>query len=271
MTGSYRINSDRGNVPKTNNSPALFGLTEGEVGLKGAGVSRTGTLDNPSRNQRVPGRYQILDRASSVAWKKMFPSVRLQAPQHVESKVGESERNGRSLVPLSVASHVFGVNPLSIQADGLWTEGNSEPDNAWDTVWHTRAELTPWGYVVWMDLPTLGSPQRKRIPEAGSNSGSTSTGGGLVLADSNSARVRIAAGPPEKRRGGWVRRPGKTCGRRPGARRPGRVRGPCNGHPCPLVWKSTRVHGRGRACHLMLETGNQGLETRNEEPHPQPT
>ncbi len=48
---------------------------------------------------------------------------------------------------------VFAANPLGIQADGLWTEGNSEADNTWDTLWHSRGELTPWGFLVWQAIP----------------------------------------------------------------------------------------------------------------------
>jgi len=48
---------------------------------------------------------------------------------------------------------VFAANPLGIQADGLWTEGNTEADNTWDTLWHSRGELTAGGYVVRQVIP----------------------------------------------------------------------------------------------------------------------
>jgi len=48
---------------------------------------------------------------------------------------------------------VFAANPLGIQADGLWTEGNTEADNTWDTLWHSRGELTPGGFLVWQTIP----------------------------------------------------------------------------------------------------------------------
>ena len=48
----------------------------------------------------------------------------------------------------------FGSNPLGVQADGLWTEGNNNnPDNSWDTVWNTEGKLTPKGFMVWQQIP----------------------------------------------------------------------------------------------------------------------
>ena len=46
----------------------------------------------------------------------------------------------------------FITNPFGIQLDALWTEG-SEFDTSWNTVWHSRGELTSQGYVVWMAIP----------------------------------------------------------------------------------------------------------------------
>ena len=54
---------------------------------------------------------------------------------------------------------VFAVNPLGIQADGLWTEGgsnsngNSNPDLSYDTVWSSEGHLTPEGYIVLISIP----------------------------------------------------------------------------------------------------------------------
>lgn len=48
----------------------------------------------------------------------------------------------------------FGNNPLGVQADGLWTEGNNNnPDNSWDTVWNSEGKLTPEGFIVWQQIP----------------------------------------------------------------------------------------------------------------------
>lgn len=47
---------------------------------------------------------------------------------------------------------VFDVNPRGVQADALWTEGQGG-DYSWDTVWDSRARLTPQGYVVLISVP----------------------------------------------------------------------------------------------------------------------
>jgi len=56
---------------------------------------------------------------------------------------------------------VFATNPLGIQADGLWTEGNTEADNTWDTLWHSRGEITSSGFLVLQAVPfrSLRFPQ----------------------------------------------------------------------------------------------------------------
>lgn len=47
---------------------------------------------------------------------------------------------------------VFDVNPVGVQADGLWTEGQGT-DFSWDTVWYSRTKATPQGFVIWMAIP----------------------------------------------------------------------------------------------------------------------
>ena len=47
---------------------------------------------------------------------------------------------------------LFSSNPLGVQADALWSEGNG-PDFSFDTVWNSEARITRQGYIVWMQLP----------------------------------------------------------------------------------------------------------------------
>ena len=48
---------------------------------------------------------------------------------------------------------VFDVNPKGVQADGLWTEGQQQPDYSWDTLWYSRARINHNGYIVWVAIP----------------------------------------------------------------------------------------------------------------------
>jgi hypothetical protein len=48
---------------------------------------------------------------------------------------------------------LFQVNPLGVEADATWTEGNSEPDFSFDTVWDSWGHRTAFGYVVLMRIP----------------------------------------------------------------------------------------------------------------------
>ena len=50
----------------------------------------------------------------------------------------------------------FLANPLGIQADALFTEGQGGRrgfDFSFDTLWHSEGKLTDRGYVVWMAIP----------------------------------------------------------------------------------------------------------------------
>lgn len=49
--------------------------------------------------------------------------------------------------------YMFWSNPLGIQAEGIWTEDQGEPDWSFDTIWQTRGQRTKQGYVVWMAIP----------------------------------------------------------------------------------------------------------------------
>jgi hypothetical protein len=49
-------------------------------------------------------------------------------------------------------AYQFWSNPLGVQLDNIWTEGQG-PDMSFDTVYHSRGQLTDQGYVVWMAIP----------------------------------------------------------------------------------------------------------------------
>jgi hypothetical protein len=49
-------------------------------------------------------------------------------------------------------AYVFLANPRGVQRDALLTEGQGE-DGSFDTLWESRGQLTPTGYVVWMAIP----------------------------------------------------------------------------------------------------------------------
>jgi hypothetical protein len=49
-------------------------------------------------------------------------------------------------------AYVFAANPLGIQLDGIFTEGQGY-DFSFDTLWYSEGRLTPDGYVVWMAIP----------------------------------------------------------------------------------------------------------------------
>ena len=49
-------------------------------------------------------------------------------------------------------AYSFIANPLGIQQDRLWAEGQN-PDVSFDTLWYSEGRLTDEGYVVWMAIP----------------------------------------------------------------------------------------------------------------------
>ncbi|MEK7404188.1 MAG: DUF5916 domain-containing protein [Acidobacteriota bacterium] len=50
-------------------------------------------------------------------------------------------------------AYAFASNPLGIQGDAIFTEGQGAPDPSFDTLWYSEGRLTPDGYVVWMAIP----------------------------------------------------------------------------------------------------------------------
>jgi hypothetical protein len=49
-------------------------------------------------------------------------------------------------------AYVFYSNPLGIQSDSIYTEGQTY-DFSFDTVWNSEGRLTPDGYMVWFSIP----------------------------------------------------------------------------------------------------------------------
>lgn len=71
-------------------------------------------------------------------------------------------------------AYSFAVNPLGVQLDQLYTEGQWF-DDSFDTLWDSRGKVTSQGYVVWMSIPfrslrflpsgqSWGIILRRRIP-----------------------------------------------------------------------------------------------------------
>lgn len=49
-------------------------------------------------------------------------------------------------------AYAFLANPLGVQADAVWTEGQ-DFDFSFDTVWDSEGKVTDRGYIVWMAIP----------------------------------------------------------------------------------------------------------------------
>ena len=49
-------------------------------------------------------------------------------------------------------AYAFLANPLGVQADAIWTEGQ-DFDPSFDTVWNSAGKVTDRGFVVWLAIP----------------------------------------------------------------------------------------------------------------------
>ncbi len=49
-------------------------------------------------------------------------------------------------------AYVFATNPLGVQLDAIFTEGQGY-DFSFDTLWYSEGRLLPDGYIVWMAIP----------------------------------------------------------------------------------------------------------------------
>lgn len=47
----------------------------------------------------------------------------------------------------------FFVNPLGVQADRIWTEGERDPDTSWDTIWDSAGDISEEGWTVELAIP----------------------------------------------------------------------------------------------------------------------
>ena len=50
-------------------------------------------------------------------------------------------------------AYILAVNPLGVQFDGTFTEGQGEPESSFDTLWYSEGRLTAAGFVVWTAVP----------------------------------------------------------------------------------------------------------------------
>ena len=50
-------------------------------------------------------------------------------------------------------SYYFAINPLGVQYDALWPEGEGGFDDSFDTLWHSAGQITDRGYVTWVKIP----------------------------------------------------------------------------------------------------------------------
>jgi hypothetical protein len=48
--------------------------------------------------------------------------------------------------------YVFQINPYGVQWDALYSDSRGF-DSSFDTVWHSRGQITPEGFVVWVAIP----------------------------------------------------------------------------------------------------------------------
>lgn len=72
------------------------------------------------------------------------PSTPFDSDDYVEVKLDTFQDQRHAFV--------FDVNPRGVQADALLTEGQ-QSDYSWDTLWYSRAKITPQGFVIWMAMP----------------------------------------------------------------------------------------------------------------------
>ena len=62
-------------------------------------------------------------------------------------------------------AYVFSANPVGVQADGIFTEGQTDTDYSFDAVWDSKGTLTKGGYIVWMSIPLKGLRFAKHLEQ----------------------------------------------------------------------------------------------------------
>ncbi|MGH9804473.1 MAG: DUF5916 domain-containing protein, partial [Candidatus Acidiferrales bacterium] len=81
-------------------------------------------------------------------------------PQHIRARLGRREDVfSDDVVEVMLdtfndkrRAYAFVTTPRGIQRDAIWTEGQGF-DGSFDTLWHTRGQITGEGYLAWFSIP----------------------------------------------------------------------------------------------------------------------
>lgn len=149
-------------IPRVSRPPALEDYAEMEPNHEadGAMAKVEGFIQRePSDGQPASQRTEVYLGYDAKNFYAVFVCFDTDPGSIRARRVPRESTSGDDLVELWLdtfsdrrRAYLFRSNPLGIQSDAIWTEGQGT-DFSFDTLWHSRGHRTQRGYVVWMAIP----------------------------------------------------------------------------------------------------------------------
>jgi hypothetical protein len=143
-------------IPRVNRAPKIDDFLDGgtPVGAPVTGFRQREPGDGTPVTQPTSAYVSYDDKNLYVAFICKDETGKVRARMAKREDVGSDDQVGVSLDTFHDGRrhYYFWANPLGIQLDGIFTEGQGL-DSSFDTLWHSEGRLTADGYVVWMAIP----------------------------------------------------------------------------------------------------------------------
>ncbi len=143
-------------IPRVSRAPKIDDFLDGgtPVGVRVTGFRQREPGDGTPVSQPTSAYLSYDDKNLYVAFICHDEPGKVRAHMAKREEIGSDDQVGVSLDTFHDGRrhYYFWANPLGIQLDGVFTEGQGL-DSSFDTLWHSEGRLTPDGYVVWLAIP----------------------------------------------------------------------------------------------------------------------
>ncbi|MCL4523360.1 MAG: carbohydrate binding family 9 domain-containing protein [Acidobacteria bacterium] len=143
-------------IPRVSRAPKIGDFLAGgtPVGVRVTGFRQREPGDGTPVTQPTTAYLSYDDKNLYVAFICTDEPGKVRARMAKREDIVGDDRVGVSLDTFHDGRrhYYFWANPLGIQLDGVFTEGQGL-DSSFDTLWHSEGRLTRDGYVVWLAIP----------------------------------------------------------------------------------------------------------------------
>ncbi len=143
-------------IPRVSRAPKIDDFLEGgtPVGILVTGFRQREPGDGQTVSQPTTAFLSYDDKNLYVAFLCKDEPGKVRAHMAKREDIASDDQVGVSLDTFHDGRrhYYFWANPLGIQLDGIFTEGQGL-DSSFDTLWHSEGRLTADGFVVWVAIP----------------------------------------------------------------------------------------------------------------------